>query len=164
MLSGWNCIVFGVRERRTWAVVSGLILSSLNLFGSLSATATVPAHMGAVEYVIAEPMSLFLQFRFHSAVYINASMRGVFRRRCIFLFPSILYVFQFQFYKFPSPHTLSSSFSPSSYSETMVSLKLQKRLAASVLKCGKRKVWLDPNEINEIGNANSRKYSASFFF
>jgi len=37
----------------------------------------------------------------------------------------------------------------------MVSLKLQKRLAASVLGCGKRKVWLDPNEINEIHNANS---------
>jgi len=39
----------------------------------------------------------------------------------------------------------------------MVSLKLQKRLAASVLSCGKRKVWLDPNEINEIHNANSRQ-------
>ena len=39
----------------------------------------------------------------------------------------------------------------------MVSLKLQKRLAASVLKCGKRKVWLDPNESNEIHNANSRQ-------
>ena len=39
----------------------------------------------------------------------------------------------------------------------MVSLKLQKRLAASVLGCGKRKVWLDPNESNEIHNANSRK-------
>ena len=37
-----------------------------------------------------------------------------------------------------------------------VSLLLQKRLAASVLKCGKRKVWLDPNEINEISMANSR--------
>jgi len=39
----------------------------------------------------------------------------------------------------------------------MVSLKLQKRLAASVLNCGKRKVWLDPNESNEIHNANSRQ-------
>jgi len=39
----------------------------------------------------------------------------------------------------------------------MVSLKIQKRLAASVLKCGKRKVWLDPNEINEISLANSRQ-------
>lgn len=39
----------------------------------------------------------------------------------------------------------------------MVSLRLQKRLAASVLKCGERKVWLDPNEINEISMANSRK-------
>jgi ribosomal protein L19E len=39
----------------------------------------------------------------------------------------------------------------------MSSLKLQKRLAASVVKCGKKKVWLDPNEINEIANANSRQ-------
>jgi len=39
----------------------------------------------------------------------------------------------------------------------MASLLLQKRLAASVLKCGKRKVWLDPNEINEISMANSRQ-------
>eukprot|EP00611_Tribonema_gayanum_P003970 TRINITY_DN131_c0_g3_i3.p1 TRINITY_DN131_c0_g3~~TRINITY_DN131_c0_g3_i3.p1 ORF type:complete len:102 (+),score=14.83 TRINITY_DN131_c0_g3_i3:27-332(+) len=39
----------------------------------------------------------------------------------------------------------------------MVSLKLQKRLAASVLKCGKRKIWLDPNEVNEISLANSRQ-------
>merc|ERR1712093_186640 len=38
----------------------------------------------------------------------------------------------------------------------MVSLKLQKRLAASVSKCGKRKIWLDPNEVNEISMANSR--------
>ena len=37
----------------------------------------------------------------------------------------------------------------------MSSLKLQKRLAASVMKCGRKKVWLDPNEINEIANANS---------
>jgi hypothetical protein len=42
----------------------------------------------------------------------------------------------------------------------MVSLKLQKRLAASVLKCGKRKVWLDPNEVNEISMANSRTFRA----
>jgi len=38
----------------------------------------------------------------------------------------------------------------------MVSLKLQKRLAASVLGVGKNKVWLDPNEASEISNANSR--------
>merc|ERR1739842_115326 len=31
------------------------------------------------------------------------------------------------------------------------------RLASSVMKCGKNKVWLDPNEINEIANANSRQ-------
>eukprot|EP00884_Botryococcus_braunii_P001992 jgi/Botrbrau1/11794/Bobra.0224s0001.1 len=39
----------------------------------------------------------------------------------------------------------------------MVALKLQKRLAASVLSCGLRKVWLDPNEVNEISMANSRQ-------
>ncbi|CAH8260754.1 unnamed protein product [Arabidopsis lyrata] len=39
----------------------------------------------------------------------------------------------------------------------MVSLKLQKRLAASVMKCGKGKVWLDPNESGDISMANSRQ-------
>jgi len=39
----------------------------------------------------------------------------------------------------------------------MVNLRTQKRLAASVMECGKRKVWLDPNEMNEISNANSRQ-------
>mmetsp|Transcript_35963 Transcript_35963/g.89781 ORF Transcript_35963/g.89781 Transcript_35963/m.89781 type:complete len:205 (+) Transcript_35963:61-675(+) len=38
-----------------------------------------------------------------------------------------------------------------------VCLRVQKRLAASVLKCGKRKIWLDPNEVNEISMANSRQ-------
>ena len=40
-------------------------------------------------------------------------------------------------------------------------LRLQKRLAAAVLKCGKNKVWLDPNETNEIANANSSKLKVS---
>ncbi|KAF7053905.1 hypothetical protein CFC21_061711 [Triticum aestivum] len=44
----------------------------------------------------------------------------------------------------------------------MVSLKLQKRLASSVLKCGKGKVWLDPNEVNEISMANSRENPIPF--
>merc|ERR1712023_34920 len=39
----------------------------------------------------------------------------------------------------------------------MVSLTLQKRLAAAVLKCGRREVWLDPNEVNDISMANSRQ-------
>eukprot|EP00088_Acartia_fossae_P035184 TRINITY_DN361_c0_g2_i1.p1 TRINITY_DN361_c0_g2~~TRINITY_DN361_c0_g2_i1.p1 ORF type:complete len:199 (-),score=89.05 TRINITY_DN361_c0_g2_i1:11-607(-) len=39
----------------------------------------------------------------------------------------------------------------------MSGLKLQKRLASDVMKCGKNKVWLDPNEISEIANANSRQ-------
>ncbi|KAE9455161.1 hypothetical protein C3L33_12920, partial [Rhododendron williamsianum] len=32
-------------------------------------------------------------------------------------------------------------------------LKLQKRLTASVLTCGRGKVWLDPNEAKEISMA-----------
>jgi hypothetical protein len=40
---------------------------------------------------------------------------------------------------------------------TTTALKLQKRLAADVLKVGAKKVWLDPNEINEISLANSRR-------
>ncbi|KAK2615566.1 hypothetical protein N8I77_002312 [Diaporthe amygdali] len=39
----------------------------------------------------------------------------------------------------------------------MVNLVSQKRLAADVLGCGERKIWLDPNEVNEISNANSRQ-------
>ncbi|KAG5511170.1 hypothetical protein JKF63_07112 [Porcisia hertigi] len=39
----------------------------------------------------------------------------------------------------------------------MVSLKLQARLASSILGCGRARVWLDPNEAMEIQNANSRK-------
>ncbi|XP_021292258.1 60S ribosomal protein L19-3-like [Herrania umbratica] len=38
----------------------------------------------------------------------------------------------------------------------MVSVKLQKRLAASLLKCGKGKVWIDPYEVLQISMANSR--------
>ena len=38
-----------------------------------------------------------------------------------------------------------------------VNLRTQKRLAASVIGCGKNKVWLDPNEVSEISNANSRQ-------
>lgn len=37
-------------------------------------------------------------------------------------------------------------------------MRLQKRLASAVLKCGRNKVWLDPNENNEIVNANSRQH------
>ncbi|KAG8908114.1 negative regulator of the PHO system [Tulasnella sp. 403] len=38
-----------------------------------------------------------------------------------------------------------------------MNLRMQKRLAAAVAKCGKRKIWLDPSEIAEIKNANSRE-------
>lgn len=37
----------------------------------------------------------------------------------------------------------------------MSMLRLQKRLAFSVFCCDKMEVWLDPNETNEIANANS---------
>merc|ERR1712166_906511 len=36
-------------------------------------------------------------------------------------------------------------------------LRLQKRLAAAVLKCGQKRVWIDPNETSEVALANSRK-------
>jgi len=39
----------------------------------------------------------------------------------------------------------------------MVNLRLQKRLSASILKCGQRRIWLDPNEINDLSLANSRQ-------
>jgi len=39
----------------------------------------------------------------------------------------------------------------------MAFLRLQKRLAAAVLKCGKKRVWIDPNETNEVALANSSK-------
>ncbi|WVR00078.1 hypothetical protein IAU59_007220 [Kwoniella sp. CBS 9459] len=38
----------------------------------------------------------------------------------------------------------------------MVNLSQQKRLAASVAGVGQRKIWLDPQEAAEIGQANSR--------
>ncbi|URD72028.1 Pumilio [Musa troglodytarum] len=60
-----------------------------------------------------------------------------------------------------APSVLSFSYSEAKKGverqRTMVSLKLQKRLAASVLKCGRGKLWLDPNEVSEISMANSRQ-------
>ena len=40
----------------------------------------------------------------------------------------------------------------------MVSLSSQKRLAAEILKCGLKRVWIDPNEVEQIGQANSRVF------
>lgn len=40
----------------------------------------------------------------------------------------------------------------------MSNLKLQKRLAAAVLGCGRNKIWLDPNEGLAISNDNSRHH------
>ncbi len=37
-----------------------------------------------------------------------------------------------------------------------VSTKIQKRLAANILKCGKRRVWIDPQEQSEVSSANTR--------
>jgi large subunit ribosomal protein L19e len=39
----------------------------------------------------------------------------------------------------------------------MSSLRVQKRLASSILRCGNKKIWLDRNEANEIANANTRQ-------
>lgn len=39
----------------------------------------------------------------------------------------------------------------------MVNLRLQRRLAASILGAGNKRVWMDPNEVNEIALANSRR-------
>ena len=48
----------------------------------------------------------------------------------------------------------------------MAFLRLQKRLAASVLKCGKKRVWIDPNETSEVALANSSTstYNIIYYF
>jgi ribosomal protein L19E len=43
------------------------------------------------------------------------------------------------------------------FEKKMSSLRVQKRLASSILRCGNKKIWLDPNEANEIANANTRQ-------
>ena len=40
----------------------------------------------------------------------------------------------------------------------MAFLRLQKRLAATVMKCGQKRVYIDPTEVNEVKLANSRKF------
>mmetsp|Transcript_25473 Transcript_25473/g.26549 ORF Transcript_25473/g.26549 Transcript_25473/m.26549 type:complete len:170 (+) Transcript_25473:14-523(+) len=39
----------------------------------------------------------------------------------------------------------------------MVNLRLQRRLARQILGVGAKRIWMDPNEVNEIALANSRK-------
>ena len=39
----------------------------------------------------------------------------------------------------------------------MASTKLQARLASDILGCGRKRVWIDPNESADIAQANSRK-------
>merc|ERR1739847_91969 len=53
---------------------------------------------------------------------------------------------------------LISRVSSRTYRGNMSNLTLQKRLAASVLNCGRNKVWLDPNESLAISNANIRHH------
>merc|ERR1712228_786968 len=53
---------------------------------------------------------------------------------------------------------LISRVSSRTYRGNMSNLTLQKRLAASVLNCGRNKAWLDPNESLAISNANSRHH------
>ena len=55
------------------------------------------------------------------------------------------------------PHNTLSSYTGTDIFTNRVNLRTQKRLAASVVGCGKRKIWLDPNEMTEISNANSRQ-------
>jgi len=38
----------------------------------------------------------------------------------------------------------------------MVTFRAQKRLAADILKCGTHRVWMDPNELSELGLSHSR--------
>merc|ERR1712071_160094 len=52
---------------------------------------------------------------------------------------------------------LISRVSSRTYREHVI-LKLQNRLAADILHCGRNKVWLDPNESLAISNANSRHH------
>ena len=40
----------------------------------------------------------------------------------------------------------------------MVNLRSQKRLASEVLKCGRKRIWMDPSEVEQIGQANSRVF------
>lgn len=39
----------------------------------------------------------------------------------------------------------------------MANLKLQRRLAASILKCGENRVWIDPDRIDEVQSAITRE-------
>lgn len=40
----------------------------------------------------------------------------------------------------------------------MVTLRLQRRLASKILKCGKNRVWMDSGELQEIGLATTRNH------
>lgn len=38
-----------------------------------------------------------------------------------------------------------------------MNLKRQKRLASDILKCGKNRIWIDPEQIEEVGGAVTRR-------
>jgi len=42
-------------------------------------------------------------------------------------------------------------------------LRRQRKMAAAVLRCGQHRIWMDPNESNEIKLANSRKNIRKMF-
>lgn len=71
------------------------------------------------------------------------------RLLCFSLFLRVVFIPRFSF----EERALTRTF----FRSRFTALKLQKRLAADVLKVGAKKVWLDPNEINEIALANSRR-------
>lgn len=45
----------------------------------------------------------------------------------------------------------------------MTNLRSQKRLASSVLNVGKRKIYLDPQHLSDLANANSRQNIKKLF-
>ncbi len=44
----------------------------------------------------------------------------------------------------------------------MVTMKIHKRLAASILKCGKNRVWIDPEEVKNIKAGSTRNHIKSY--
>ena len=40
----------------------------------------------------------------------------------------------------------------------MVTFRLQRRLAASIMKCGETRVWLDPRELSSISTSKTRQH------
>ncbi|KAI4266203.1 MAG: hypothetical protein LQ337_008866 [Flavoplaca oasis] len=83
----------------------------------------------------------------------TTATQGITKCKLIF---SLVLPFCRRQYRILAPRRLGQR-SPQALHHPAVNLRTQKRLAASVTGCGKRKIWLDPNEVNEISNANSRQ-------